>query len=563
MRGIAKGILLTALIGMAGCARQKEVVVAEVGEKKITDRDIKELAGRLPSLTKEKLLWTLIDREILVQEARARGLDKDPGILDKVEKIKRVEMDRLLRKRLMERISVSEDEARKYYRESGLASREEVRARHIMVRTEEEADEILNKLKQGMDFAELARKYSLDEATSEKGGDLGYWREGEVIGATARKIFSMKVGEISKFKDPQGYYHVIEVLDRRPVGFEAQKKVLVNRIKAQKLIKVYQEYMDKLKEEVGIEVEPGIVDWLVGRFSKSGLEDVYNGKVVITYKGGEVHLKDYISWLKGLRPKASMLSDSSWVARSLETLAVDWILVPYAARKEGIDRSDWLRKYLKRKIEEMMVDKLKATEVDGKIVTPKAIEDFYDKYKELYYYKPPVASIRAVRLDSMRWAEEALRRMEAGEDMEEIAKDYPPFHGLYQNCGEFKLVLSEKDIVKKEWLPYLDMVRKMKVGEMGGPIELLFPSREGTLKAYVVFKVVKKEPQGFHPLSTPWVKRSVILRLKSSKGKEIRKLYDKWIVGLRAKYKDKIKIYKDRLEAVEVPQPRALPGRGA
>ncbi|HID11131.1 MAG TPA: hypothetical protein EYP17_07500, partial [Candidatus Latescibacteria bacterium] len=197
MRGIAKGILLMALIGIAGCARQKEVVVAEVAGRKITAQDLVELAGKLPSFTKDKLLWTLIDREIMVQEAYERGLNNDENILRRLERIKLIEIARLLKEKFRERIEIPEEDVRRYYEEKGLASRQEVRARHIMVRTEEEAEEILKKLKEGADFAQLAKEWSLDRVSAEKGGDLGYWREGEVIGATAQKVFSMEVGEIS------------------------------------------------------------------------------------------------------------------------------------------------------------------------------------------------------------------------------------------------------------------------------------------------------------------------------------------------------------------------------
>ena len=555
----AKGILLIGIFGgIFGCARQKEVVVAEVMGSRITQEDVRELAQKLPSLDKRGLLWTLIDREILIHEARARGLDRDPEILERIEKIKRVEMNRLLRKKLSERIKVSEDEAKRYYEEKGLSSRQEARARHIMVRTEEEAEEILKKLKQGEDFAELAKKYSLDRASAEKGGDLGWWREGEVIGPTARKIFSMKVGEISEpFKDPQGYYHIIEVLEKRPIGFERQKKLIVNRIKAEKIPKVYRDYMEGLKKEIGLEVEPGIVDSLLSLFSELGwkVEGLDDDRVVLRYEGGEAHLKDYISWLRGLRPKPSNLMDSLWVARSLDTFAVDWVLVPYAAKKEGIERSEWLKGHLDKKLKEMMAEKLKRTEVDDKLITPDVMREFYDKYKELYYLKPPQASINAVRLDSLRWAEEALERIKAGEDVEDIARDYPLFHGRYQNWGKFDLILSEEDIRKKEWLPYIELVKKMKVGEVGGPIKLLFPTRGGeVLTAYVAFKVVGKEPEGFYPLNTPWVQRSVRLRLKLAKKDELKKLYKDWMVGLRAKYKEDIKVYEDKLESLELPR---------
>ncbi len=88
---------------------------------------------------------------------------------------------------------------------------EQVRARHILLDSEEEAKKVLEELRQGADFAELARKYSKDEATKENGGDLGWFPKGEWEPAFDAVAFTLKVGEISDIVRTSMGYHIIKV----------------------------------------------------------------------------------------------------------------------------------------------------------------------------------------------------------------------------------------------------------------------------------------------------------------------------------------------------------------
>ena len=190
------------------CGSKEDKVVAKVGEKSITIGDLKEAWTKLPStetMTKKQVLLMLIDKELLALEAQKVGLDQDEQVIRKLEEIKRAKMIQSFDRRMAEQISLSEKEMRRYFEESGMKSNMEVRASHIMVETLEEAEDILEQLKQGAAFAQLAKERSIDRGTAEKGGDLGYWEQGVMIGPSAQKVFSMKVGELSEpFLDQRG-----------------------------------------------------------------------------------------------------------------------------------------------------------------------------------------------------------------------------------------------------------------------------------------------------------------------------------------------------------------------
>ncbi|HIE03856.1 MAG TPA: hypothetical protein EYP61_03755 [Candidatus Latescibacteria bacterium] len=388
-----------------------------------------------------------------------------------------------------------------------------------------------------------------------------------MIGATAQKVFSMEVGEISEpFRDPQGYYHIIEVLDRRPVGLKAQEKVIVNRLRAQRFGRVYRDYMNAVRRELGLEVDSGVVNWLVGHFVETGgrmegFTDEDREKVLLRYDEEEVKLGEYLDWLSDLGPGPRKLLDSSWVARSAEKFVEDYVLVPYAAHREGVDRSEWLRSHLDRRLKEMMVTELKRREVDGKVITPEAVERYYEEHKQMDYYRPPRVVIRGIILDSLGWAQEAYRRVKAGERMADVARDYPAFHGRYRNYDQFGIYLTD-EAKRSMGATLIELVSRAEIGKVNEPIKVPFVRGGEQLVGYAVVKVLRREPEGVEPLSTTWVRRDVERKIRVTEAKRLQELYDKWVTELRVKYNDRIKIYQERLKAVKLPEPRMRPGFG-
>jgi parvulin-like peptidyl-prolyl isomerase len=91
---------------------------------------------------------------------------------------------------------------------------EQARARHILVETEEEAQTVIERLKAGEDFGDLARELSLDTASGANGGDLGFVPRGRFVEPIDKAVFSLPIGEISEPIESQFGWHVIEVLER-------------------------------------------------------------------------------------------------------------------------------------------------------------------------------------------------------------------------------------------------------------------------------------------------------------------------------------------------------------
>lgn len=103
------------------------------------------------------------------------------------------------------------------------ATEEQVWARHILVKTESEAVAIVSLLKNGSDFAKLAREFSIDTGSGAQGGDLGWFGKGTMVSEFETAAFSQPVGEIGEPVQSQFGYHIIQVLARQELPVSASQ----------------------------------------------------------------------------------------------------------------------------------------------------------------------------------------------------------------------------------------------------------------------------------------------------------------------------------------------------
>jgi len=130
---------------------------------------------------------------------------------------RQISLNMLVRAVLEPDIQVTEDEVRSWFDENRdrLRQDEQVRARHILVETEEEALELRERLLAGEDFAALAREHSTDVGSALRGGDLGWFGRGVMVEPFEAAAFSLEPGEISEPVQSQYGYHLILVEDRQ------------------------------------------------------------------------------------------------------------------------------------------------------------------------------------------------------------------------------------------------------------------------------------------------------------------------------------------------------------
>ncbi|MDR0268438.1 peptidylprolyl isomerase [Paenibacillus sp.] len=133
------------------------------------------------------------------------------GMTEQVLK-EQMHMQVKLRKLLEPDVKVSDEDIKKFFDENKASfdTPEEVKASHILVATKEEADDILKQLKNGADFATLAKEKSKDPGSQPKGGDLGYFPRGKMYKEFEDAAFKLKDNELSDVVKTDAGYHIIK-----------------------------------------------------------------------------------------------------------------------------------------------------------------------------------------------------------------------------------------------------------------------------------------------------------------------------------------------------------------
>ena len=185
-------------------AQDNDPVVARVNGVDIRQSDIafaeEEIGGNMPSMPPEQkrdyLINYLVDVIVLSQAAEKQKLSERPDVKHRLA----FDHNRLLMESLLQdtgKSALSDEAEHKVYDEAikQMKNEEEVHARHILVPTEEEAKAILAQLKEGADFATLAKEKSKDPGAAE-GGDLGYFTKDQMVPEFAEVAFKLDKGQI-------------------------------------------------------------------------------------------------------------------------------------------------------------------------------------------------------------------------------------------------------------------------------------------------------------------------------------------------------------------------------
>lgn len=261
LNSLAPALAVAALCMIPVAASAQDKVLAKVNGKDVTEaalayaeEEIGEgLAHLSPGQKRRYLTEYLIEMQIFSEAADAAKLGSGPDFDARMAYWKEHALkDLFLAKAVKEK--VTEAEAKKFYdeRAAQMTGEEEVKASHILVKTEEKAQEVAKKLLAGGDFAALAKEYSEDPGSKDKGGVLGFFGRGQMVKEFELIAFTMQKGETSQPVKTQFGYHIIRVDERRkkdPPKFDDVKAEILERMGQQKKIEEAQVLRAKAKVE--------------------------------------------------------------------------------------------------------------------------------------------------------------------------------------------------------------------------------------------------------------------------------------------------------------------------
>jgi peptidyl-prolyl cis-trans isomerase C len=165
-----------------------------------------------------QLLTSMTNGMLLAQAGRKAKIDANPVVKAQIA-LAESELVADAYVASLARAQITEAKLREAYDQyaKNAPAEDEVSARHILVATEQEAKDIIEQLKKGADFAALAKDKTTDPSGKASGGDLGYFKKGEMVPEFANAAFALKKGEITQTPvHTQFGWHVIKLEDRRP-----------------------------------------------------------------------------------------------------------------------------------------------------------------------------------------------------------------------------------------------------------------------------------------------------------------------------------------------------------
>ena len=237
-------------------------MVAKVGDLEIRqselDLAIANLDPQLQQLPEEQkrvaALSGAIDVKLLAQGAAEEGIGDTEEFKKRMDYIRDRELhNSFFRKHVVDAVTDDEVKARYEKEIAALPKQEEVHARHILVKTEDEAKEIITELDAGKDFAELAKAKS-EDSNKDDGGDLGWFSKGRMVPEFEEAAFGLEKGAYTRTPVKSQFgFHVIKLEDRRDVQppaleqVEPQVRQLVMRDK-------YLALIEKAKDEQPVEI---------------------------------------------------------------------------------------------------------------------------------------------------------------------------------------------------------------------------------------------------------------------------------------------------------------------
>ena len=252
--------------------------------------------------TKKRVLEGLINVELLYQEAQMQGAKVSDEAINKqldtvksrfpnedefkssltkmnlteaelITQIKRaLTVQQFIDKKFVQKVTVSDKETRTYYDSNQAAFKqpEQVKASHILIKVGPQADEpqkvaarkkveeIQQRVQKGEDFAVLAKEFS-EGPSSAKGGDLGYFRKGQMMKPFEEAAFALKPGEVSDIVETSFGYHLIKLADKKPestIAYEDIKDKIQAYLKQKKVREQVDQYVKDLRGKSKVEQFP-------------------------------------------------------------------------------------------------------------------------------------------------------------------------------------------------------------------------------------------------------------------------------------------------------------------
>ena len=241
-----------------------ETILATFSGQTITLGEFNQLWEEVPEdyklqLDKSMVLDQMISEKLLIQEAKNMGLEEDNDVLEQIKKMtEQILVQVLMEREILDKVEVKDEEISEYYEQNkdSFTEKEQVHLYNILLETEEEAQDVLEQLKAGKDFSEIAKEKSTGPSAAQ-GGDLGYLSKGTIIPEIEEVVFALELEELSEVIKTDFGFHILKITEKKTETIKVLEEVkedIIQTLLPDKQKVAFENLLEELKSKLEIEI---------------------------------------------------------------------------------------------------------------------------------------------------------------------------------------------------------------------------------------------------------------------------------------------------------------------
>ncbi|MBI4228913.1 MAG: peptidylprolyl isomerase [Deltaproteobacteria bacterium] len=249
--------------------QQEKIILDQMIEQKLLEQQAEKLGIRVSESDVDNAIRSVTGKFNLTDDQMREVLAKENLTLEQFREQWRLQIlsQKVIASKLQGKLAVTEDEIEEYYRTNyGSGEKiDEVKISHILIspdaaggedQAKQRADEIAERAKSGEDFEKLAREYSDDTISAVKGGELGYFKRGDLVESLESAAYSTPAGQVGgPVRSPAGY-HIVKVLDKKTGegDLDSYREEIKEKLYREKAQEELSEWINEIKRSAYIDL---------------------------------------------------------------------------------------------------------------------------------------------------------------------------------------------------------------------------------------------------------------------------------------------------------------------
>ncbi|MFZ5519027.1 MAG: peptidylprolyl isomerase [Candidatus Zhuqueibacterota bacterium] len=516
-----------AMLLMLACQRSSEKnTLATVGEHRISvdefieDYELSPRPGIVSrtSETRRIHLDKMIENYLLAEYGLQHHYDSDPRIINQIRAVsKTILVQQLYRTRVAQNAAVTEADLRDAF----LKSRAKIRARHLFVKTRQQADSLLKLLHQGATFQQLSKDLFRDSTLARNGGDIGYFSFGDMDEAFEEAAYQLAVGEISRPVATKWGFHLIQVEDRisSPIvtenEFQQRRQSLERIVVKRKQEALARDYVKEFMTPKQVVAKAEAINFLVRaarRIKKAtdsrlpselpliSDEEVrsvqheienHSQDVLVEFEGGSWTIQQFFEKMAETLPqdRPDLASHLSFAEELAVMVRNDFLAEE--ARRLGLEEQPWAAGQLAQEKAKLLANLVRLDLVESIRISDDELVSQYHQFAEKYS-SPAKYRIKEIVVAGLDEAQKIYQKLLTGADFSSLVQQHSIREQSARNGGELGAIsrIENPDLVHH--------IEKVNVGQFTAPIAFggqyrIFQLVEKVLPQRIAFEHVQSQ----------------------------------------------------------------------